>query len=407
VDLLAEEADIVVRFQGGSNAGHTVVIDGTQFVLHLLPSGILRQDCACVLGNGVVVDPTQLAQEIHDLSQRGISVSGRLFVSDRAQVVMPYHKQLDAAAEEARGSSAIGTTLRGIGPCYMDKVGRTGVRVGDLVNLKSFRHALESVVPSVNRLLHKGYGRSELTVQKIFEEYAPFGERMRPYVIDAAHYLNEAIDKGKRVLFEGAQGSLLDVDFGTYPYVTSSNTHVATASVGTGVPPARIQSVVGVMKAYTTRVGAGPFPTEEDNETGQRLRERGKEFGATTGRPRRCGWLDTVITRYSAMINGVTSIALTKLDVLDDQKTVKVCVAYELDGERIQRVPADVESLDACQPVYEEFPGWLEEISNVTRYAQLPAKARAYIEGVSKLLHVPIALISVGQDRRRSIRVNE
>lgn len=407
VDLMAADADLVVRFQGGSNAGHTVVINDEQYILHMLPSGILREDCACVIGNGVVVDPVQLATEIYELSSRGISVQGRLFVSNRAHVVMPYHKLLDAAAEEARGASSLGTTLRGIGPCYMDKVGRTGIRVGDLVNLKSFRHALESVLPSVNRLLHKGYGKPDLNVQKVFEEYAPFGERMRPYVIDVAHYLNQAVNAGKRVLFEGAQGCLLDVDFGTYPYVTSSNTHVAAASLGTGVPPNKIGTVVGVAKAYTTRVGAGPFPTEEDNATGEKLREDGKEYGATTGRPRRCGWLDAVITGYSAMINGVTSLALTKLDVLDDQETIKVCVAYDLDGERINQVPADLESLESCQPLYEEFPGWKKKTSDATKFSELPANAQAYVKSVSKILGIPIDLISVGEDRRRSIRVNE
>lgn len=406
VDLMAAEADLVVRFQGGSNAGHTVVKDGAQYILHLIPSGILHGDCVCVLGNGLVIDPVQFAAEIDELAGQGISVDGRLLVSTRAQVVMPYHKQLDAAAEEARGEASIGTTLRGIGPCYTDKVSRIGVRVGDLVNPKAFRRVLENSLPYVNRVLHGGYGRPELTADEVIEEYAPLAERLKPFAREVTRQLIREIDAGKRVLFEGAQGALLDVDFGTYPYVTSSNTSAAAASIGTGVPPSRIRSVLGVMKAYTTRVGAGPFPTELTDETGEALRKDGKEFGATTGRPRRCGWFDAVITRHSAMISGVTSVAITKLDVLDKQETLRVCTGYRLDGEELDEVPADIESLEACEPIYQEFPGWLEETSQVTDFEDLPEKAKAYVNALSDLVQVPVEIISVGQDRRRSIRVN-
>lgn len=405
VDLLAEEADIVVRFQGGSNAGHTVVIDGRKFVLHMIPSGILRPGCVSALGNGVVIDPIQWAAEIDELGKQGVSVEGRLLISNRAQVVMPYHKKLDAAMEKARGDASIGTTLRGIGPCYVDKVGRLGVRVADLVNPASFRKVLERILPSVNRVVHQGFGCPEVKADEILAEYSPFGDRMRPFVADVALYLNQAIARDKRVLFEGAQGSLLDVDFGTYPFVTSSNTSVASASIGTGVPPHRIQSVLGVLKAYTTRVGQGPLPTELKDATGEMLRQRGKEFGATTGRPRRCGWFDGVVARFSAMINGVTGLALTKLDVLDNRETIPVCVGYRLNGKRLEEIPADSGDFEACEPIYKEFPGWLQETSPLTEYKQLPSKAKSYVQALSDLVGAPLEIISVGQDRRTTIRI--
>ncbi|MDP6356411.1 MAG: adenylosuccinate synthase [Planctomycetota bacterium] len=405
VDLLAEGVDLVVRFQGGSNAGHTVVIEGDEYILHLLPTGLLRQQTDCVLGNGMVIDPVQFADEIDELKRDGVDVSERLFVSNRAQIVMPYHKQLDAAMEKARGESSIGTTLRGIGPCYLDKVARNGVRAGDLINPAAFRAVLERNLPYVNRLLHKGYGEPEVLVDEVIEEYTPLAGRMEPFVVDTAIYLNREIDSGKSVMFEGAQGSLLDVDFGTYPFVTSSNTSAAAASIGTGVPPSKIQNVIGVLKAYTTRVGAGPFPTELLDNTGETLRSVGGEFGATTGRPRRCGWFDAVITRYTSMISGVTGVAITKLDVLDKFEALQVCVAYDLDGQRIDEVPADAESLAACTPIYEEFPGWQTETSGMTQYSQLPDNAKSYIETLSRLVNVPIEVVSVGKDRRNSIRL--
>jgi adenylosuccinate synthase len=405
VDLLAENVDLVVRFQGGSNAGHTVVIEGDEYILHLLPTGLLRRQTTCVLGNGMVIDPIQFAKEIDELKADGVDVSDRLFVSNRAQIVMPYHRQLDIAMEKARGESSIGTTLRGIGPCYLDKVARNGVRAGDLINPKAFRAVLERNLPYVNRLLHKGYDEPEVSIEAVIEEYTPFAERMKPFVMETAGYLNRAIDEGKSVMFEGAQGSLLDVDFGTYPFVTSSNTSAAAASIGTGVPPRKILNVLGVLKAYTTRVGAGPFPTELIDETGETLRSVGGEFGATTGRPRRCGWFDAVITQYTSMISGVTGLAITKLDVLDQFETLQICVAYDLDGKRVEEVPADAESLAACIPIYEEFPGWKTDTSGMTEYSQLPDNAKSYIETLSRLVNVPVEVVSVGKDRRNSIRV--
>ncbi|MDA0839439.1 MAG: adenylosuccinate synthase [Planctomycetota bacterium] len=405
VDLLAENVDLVVRFQGGSNAGHTVVIEGDEFILHLLPTGLLRKQTICVLGNGMVIDPVQFAREIDELKEDGVDVSDRLFVSNRAQIVMPYHRLLDIAMEKARGESSIGTTLRGIGPCYLDKVARNGVRAGDLINPKAFRAVLERNLPYVNRLLHKGYDQPEVSIEAVIEEYTPLAKRMKPFVVETAGYLNRAIDEGKSVMFEGAQGSLLDVDFGTYPYVTSSNTSAAAASIGTGVPPRKIQNVLGVLKAYTTRVGAGPFPTELLDKTGETLRSVGKEFGATTGRPRRCGWFDAVITQYTSMISGVTGLAITKLDVLDRFETLQICVAYDLDGQRTGEVPADAESLAACKPVYEEYPGWQTDTSGITEYSQLPDNAKSYIDKLSRLVNVPVEVVSVGKDRRNSIRV--
>jgi adenylosuccinate synthase len=405
VDLLAEDADIVVRFQGGSNAGHTVVVDGRKFVLHLLPSGILRRGCVCALGNGVVIDPVQLVKEIEGIEKEGIAVGERLLVSNRAQVVMPYHKMLDAAMEKARADACLGTTLRGIGPCYADKAGRGGVRIADLVSPVSLRKALERNIPQVNRVLHQGYGGEGLTVDKVWDEYVPYGERLRPYVRELASYLNRALGDGRRVLFEGAQGALLDVDFGTYPFVTSSNTATGSVCTGTGVPPSRIERVLGVMKAYTTRVGAGPFPTEILGEQGERLRERGKEYGATTGRPRRCGWFDAVLTRYAAMISGASAVALTKLDVLDSARTLRVCTGYRCDGREIREVPADVESLERCEPVYQDVPGWQRETSRLTKYDELPIEAKSYVKLLAELVGVPVEIISVGQDRQHTIRV--
>ena len=406
VDLLAEDADIVVRFQGGSNAGHTVVVEGKQFILHLLPSGILREDCISVLGNGVVIDPVQLSSEIDEIEGEGIPVNGRLMVSNRAHVVMPYHKKLDAAMEKARGDASLGTTLRGIGPCYAEKVSRSGVRIGDLVNPTSFRRVLETNLPGVNRILHRAYGEDRLTVDEVLDEYASSGEKLKPYVRDVAYYLNGAVGEDKDILFEGAQGSLLDLDFGTYPYVTSSNTNSANAAIGSGIPANKLQKIIGVMKAYTTRVGAGPFQTELTDATGDFLREQGKEYGATTGRPRRCGWFDAVITRYSAMISGVTSIALTKLDVLDNFETLKVCVGYRLNGSDINEIPVDVVSFEKCEPVYREFPGWMEKTSAMTEFSELPENASNYVHALSELVDVPIDIVSVGQDRRHTIHVN-
>ena len=406
VDLLAEDADIVVRFQGGSNAGHTVVVEGKQFILHLLPSGILREDCISVLGNGVVIDPVQLSSEIDEIEGEGIPVNGRLMVSNRAHVVMPYHKKLDAAMEKARGEASLGTTLRGIGPCYAEKVSRSGVRIGDLVNPTSFRRVLETNLPGVNRILHGAYGEDRLTVDEVLDEYASSGEKLKPYVRDVAHYLNGAVGEDKDILFEGAQGSLLDLDFGTYPYVTSSNTNSANAAIGSGIPANKLQKIIGVMKAYTTRVGAGPFQTELTDATGDFLREQGKEYGATTGRPRRCGWLDSVVIRLAARINGLSSLAVTRLDILDELAELNICTHYRCKGERIEHFPTDLKILEACEPVYEIFPGWQRPTSGIRRLKDLPDNARHYLDRIVELTRTPISLVSVGPDRDETIAVD-
>ena len=403
IDCLSAQADVVVRWAGGNNAGHTVVVNGEKTVLHLIPSGILHEGCLCVIGNGVVVDPAGLLDEIADVESRGFSVGDNLLVSDRAQVVMPYHKVLDQVIEEAKGDAKLGTTLRGIGPCYADKASRTGLRMIDLVRPDVLEARLRTNLAHVNRVLEGVYGHEPLAFEPMLEEYQGHGAKLRRFVGDSVSRLHEAFAAGKKVLFEGAQGAMLDLDFGTYPFLTSSNASVCGVSAGTGVPPRLVGNVLGVVKAYTTRVGAGPFPTELHGEAGERIRERGGEYGATTGRPRRCGWLDVVALRYAVAINGVTALAITKLDVLDGEPTVRVCTGYQLDGAACERFPSDLETLAACEPQYEEVPGWREATSGATSMGELPQTARDYLAHISELLGVPVGVVSVGQDRKRTI----
>ncbi len=401
VDLLSEDADIVVRYQGGANAGHTVSFDGKTYVLHLLPSGIFHKNVVCVIGNGVVLDPSALLEEINIIKNAGIDIKGRLLISHNAHLIMPYHKLLDKLYEQ--GEEKIGTTGKGIGPAYMDKYARTGIKVADLLNKDTLCKKIKKNIESKNEILEKIYHTEKLDVEKILNDYLDFAEKISEYITDTAIYLNKAISDGKKILLEGAQGALLDVDHGTYPYVTSSNPTAGGASTGSGIPPTKINGVIGVIKAYTTRVGEGPFPTELKNEIGEYIRERGAEYGATTGRPRRCGWLDIVSLRYSIMINGIEKLALTKLDVLDELDEIKICTAYKINGNITERFPTDPDTLSKVEPVYETFKGWREKISNVNSYCDLPDEAKQFIEAIESLTNTKISIISVGADRKQTI----
>lgn len=402
VDALAQQSDLVVRYQGGGNAGHTVVVGDRKFVLHLVPSGVLHDGRICVIGNGVVVDPPQLFEEIEMLTRQGIVLDGRIVVSDRAHVVFPYHKLLDSLSETARGAGQIGTTKRGIGPCYADKVARTGIRVADLMNPEVFAKRLRQNVEEKNRVLRQ-LGHPGLSFEELHAEYCGYRERLRPFVKDAIDLVNRALDEGKRVLFEGAQGTLLDVDFGTYPYVTSSSSDVAGVSSGAGVSPRKIGRVIGVAKAYATRVGSGPFPTELSDALGGALREKGQEFGATTGRPRRCGWFDLVSARFAVQLNGVDALAITKLDVLDDLPELSICTAYRWGAVRTDRFPTDLSALETCEPVYETMPGWRTSTAGVRRYEDFPPNAKRYLDRLSQALGAPIQMVSVGAGRDEMI----
>ena len=398
IDVLTEQVDWVVRYQGGSNAGHTVEIGDQRYVLHLTPSGILHPGKKCVIGNGVVVDPVALIGELKELQQRGIDPAGRLFVSDRAHVVLPFHRLLDESREQTSSrSQKIGTTKRGIGPSYGDKAARVGLRMGDLVDAR-LPELLRARLKEQNKIL-SALGTAPLSEDEVIGQYVEAGRNLAPFIADTIPLLNEAIARGESVLFEGAQGTMLDIDFGSYPYVTSSSATAGGACIGSGVAPHRIDRVVGVVKAYTTRVGEGPFPTELLDETGKQLRENGHEFGATTGRPRRCGWFDAVVARYSVMINGIDFWAVTKLDVLDTMATIKICVAYECDGRRIETVPANIRQLEKCRPVYEDFKGWESPTRDVTDFAQLPMRAQAYVKKLADLTGIPVGILSVGPRR--------
>ncbi len=400
VDVLAERADLVVRYQGGANAGHTVVIGDAQFVLRQIPSGILHPGVVCVVGNGVVLEPETFFGELDQLAERGIATAGRIFVSDRAHLVLPYHKLLDAASEK---SQKLGTTGRGIGPAYEDKYGRRGIRVADVRRLECARALLADRVERANRLLEM-MGAAE---RASFEQHAALVERIAPRLLplaaDAGLLVHRAVRAGKRVLLEGAQGALLDVDHGTYPFVTSSNTTAGGAAVGAGIGPTLIHDVLGVVKAYTTRVGNGPLPTEAPSPYGDRLREVGGEFGAVTGRPRRCGWFDAIVVRYAARVNGLTGLAVTKLDVLDGFEEIPVCTAYRLDGESCDEMPAEVEDLGRVEPVYEVLPGWNRSTGSARRLEDLPREARAYLDRLEELSGVPARYVSVGTRRDQII----
>ncbi len=408
IDILTEKAELVGRFQGGANAGHTIVVDGRQFILHLIPSGVLHQGKRCVIGNGVVLGPKVLLEEIDKLRAAGVEIGpGRLSLSERAQIIMPYHRAIDCGREERKGRGRIGTTGRGIGPCYEDKVARSGLRAVDLLDSKRLREKLEGRVNETNFYLDQCLRCNQLDTEGIWREYAAYGERLRPYVANVSLLIDQALQEGQNILLEGAQGTHLDVDHGTYPFVTSSNTVAGAACAGIGIGPTRIDHVVGLVKAYTTRVGGGPSVTELTDETGDRLQSRGAEFGATTGRRRRCGWLDAVLLRDSVRLSGLSSLAVTKLDVLCGLPAIKVCVAYELDGRRLDSVPAEAGDLARCQPVYEELPGWDEEISQARRLAALPEAARSYLGRIEALCGVPVSVVSVGPARDQTIIVQD
>ncbi len=402
VDLLSGRVDMVVRFQGGNNAGHTVVKGNDQFKLHLIPSGILYPEVKCVIGNGVVLNPEVLIEELDSLESKGVNTDN-LKISCNAHLVMPHHIILDKAAEHRLGKSSIGTTRKGIGPAYADKALRTGIRAQDLQDLKIFRTKLEESLKLNNAIIEKIYNLKPLDPDVVFNQYKKYSERINKYIVDTTSLISRALEENKRVLFEGAQGTMLDIDHGTYPYVTSSSTIAGGICIGAGVGPCRLDEIIGVVKSYTTRVGSGPFPTEENGETGQYLRQKGNEYGTTTGRSRRCGWLDAIVLKYSNMVNSFDSITLTKLDVLSGLKKIKICTAYKYKDKIYREMPGHQTILHKCEPVYEEFKGWDNDISEVRNYEDLPAEARNYVENIEKILRIPVSMISVGAERNRII----
>ena len=403
VDLLAEHAQMVVRFQGGNNAGHTMVVGGEQFICHLIPSGIL-QDKTCIIGNGVVVDPAVLLEEVDNLSGRGINIgAGRLKISERAHLIMPYHRSVDHARERFKGDKKIGTTGRGIGPAYEDKATRRGIRFVDLLDPDVFAEKVTTILDEKNFYLKNYLSADTLDAREIIDQYQAYAQRLAPHVANVSVIINEAIKSGQHVMFEGAQGTHLDIDHGTYPFVTSSNTLAGNACCGSGVGPGQIDEVIGIVKAYTTRVGAGPFPSELFDDIGDRIQEKGAEFGATTGRRRRCGWLDTVILRNSVRLNGLTGVAITKLDVLDGLESIKICTGYEYQGGIIKDFPASLEVLADCKPVYETLPGWTEDLSNIKKLEYFPPNARSYLDRITELAETEIHIVSVGPDRDQTI----
>ena len=403
IDYLAAEADVVARFSGGNNAGHTVINDKGEFKLHLLPSGIFWPQTSCVIGNGAVIDPEVLISEINELASQGIDVK-RLTVSDRAHLIMPYHIVLDNLEEVARGAGSIGTTGRGVGPAYVDKTSRLGIRANDLLNLDLLRPRLESVLSMKNQIIEKIYGADPLLLEDIWAQCKKWNRVLAPYIGNAGDIIRQAFYEDKTVLLEGAQGALLDLDHGTYPYVTSSNPTVGGAVTGLGLSPKSISSVLGVFKAYTTRVGAGPFPTELLDSVGEEIRERAWEYGSTTGRPRRCGWFDGIAARYSAELNDYTSIILTRLDILDGFEIVKVCVGYRVDGKVVERFPTDIEVLARCEPIYEEISGWQEPTAGATDMNQIPKEAQHYIKRLEKIVGKSVSIVSTGPSREQTLR---
>jgi adenylosuccinate synthase len=408
VDLLTARADLVVRFQGGNNAGHTLVVKGQQFIFHLIPSGILYEDKKCLIGNGVVVDPEVLLEEIESLKESGIEVDPkRLSLSDKAHIIMPYHRAVDLAREAAKGNDKLGTTGRGIGPCYEDKMARIGVRAVDLTEPDTLEEKIKANLKEKNFYLKEFLGAEALSAQPILDQYLDMAEKLAGFITDVSVELDYGIKANKKILFEGAQGTHLDVDHGTYPFVTSSNPVSGAVCAGVGIGPNQLHNVVGIVKAYTTRVGAGPFLTELTSETGDYIQERGKEFGATTGRRRRCGWLDMVVVRDSVRLNGLDSLAITKLDVLTGLKKLNICVKYNIEGEQINFRPASLKKQALCTPVYKEMPGWQEDISRAREISQLPHQARAYIEAIEELAGIPISIISVGAGREETIMVKD
>jgi len=407
VDVITPHVDVVVRYQGGNNAGHTVVVGREKYVLHSIPSGILHPGRRCVVGCGVVVDPGSLIEEMEALVQRGVTLDGNLFISRNAHLIMPYHPALDRASEAKLGRRRIGTTGKGVGPAYVDKAARVGIRMADLLDERLFREKLELNIAQKNRLLREIYDAQTFSVEEILNPYLRYAGWLAPYITDTALLLSRWIDSGYDVLFEGAQGTMLDIDHGTYPYITSSSTTAGGAATGTGVPPTRIHGVIGVSKAYTTRVGGGPFPTEMSGAVGEAIRTRGNEYGATTGRPRRCGWFDAIVARYAVRINGLDAVALTKLDVLDQCETVKVCVGYRHRGEVLTEFPEDETVMAEAEPVYEDVSGWLASTNGAQNLADLPAKARHYLDRLEELIGVPFCLVSTGAQRAETILVED
>jgi len=403
-DYLAEKADVVARYQGGNNAGHTILIQNKKYKLTMIPSGIFNQNKLCVIGNGMVINPGALIEEIQYIKDNGFSTDN-LKISDRAHVIMPYHLVLDALEEDRKADNKIGTTRKGIGPCYMDKAARNGIRIADLMVADAFAQKARAIIADKNQIITQVYGGEALDADSIINEYLGFAEKLRPYVTDTSVVLNDAIDEGKKVLFEGAQGVMLDIDQGTYPYVTSSNPSAGGVCIGSGVGPSKIREVIGVAKAYTTRVGDGPFPTELHNELGQWIRDKGHEYGTVTGRPRRVGWFDTVVVRHARRVSGITGLSLNSLDVLTGLETVKICTAYKLNGEVVTTYPANLALLDNCEAVYEELPGWSEDISNAKTLDDLPVNTRNFVNRVSELTGIPIAIFSVGRNREQTNQV--
>ncbi|MBO8155655.1 MAG: adenylosuccinate synthase [Bacillaceae bacterium] len=404
-DFLSQQAHVVARYQGGNNAGHTIQFDGETYKLHLIPSGIFDHNKLCVLGNGMVIHPKALLEELQYLHERNMTTD-HLRISNRAHVILPYHVKLDELQEEKKGDKKIGTTKKGIGPAYTDKAARMGIRMADLLDEETFRQKLEDNLAEKNVLFEKVYGAEPMDAEEIFLEYFEYGQKLAKYVCDTSVLLNNAIDEGKHILFEGAQGVMLDIDQGTYPFVTSSNPTAGGVTVGTGVGPTKIHRVMGVSKAYTTRVGDGPFPTELHDEIGDQIREVGREYGTTTGRPRRVGWFDAVVVRHSRRVSGITDLSLNSLDVLTGIETLKICVAYQYNGKVIEEYPANLNILAQCEPVYEEMPGWNEDITGAQSLEDLPEEARHYLKRVSDLTGIPISIFSVGPDRKQTIVLN-
>lgn len=400
-DFLSQNAEVVARYQGGNNAGHTIVFGGKKYKLHLIPSGIFFNDKICVIGNGMVIDPKALVTELEYLHGEGVNTDN-LRISNRAHVILPYHLKIDELDEERKGDNKIGTTKKGIGPAYMDKAARIGIRIADLLDREEFERKLTQNLAEKNRILEKLYDAEGFKLEDILDEYYNYGQQFAKYVCDTSVVLNDAIDEGRRVLFEGAQGVMLDIDQGTYPFVTSSNPVAGGVTIGSGVGPSKINHVVGVCKAYTTRVGDGPFPTELHDEIGHQIREVGREYGTTTGRPRRVGWFDSVVVRHARRVSGLTDLSLNSIDVLTGIETLKVCVAYKYKGEVIEEFPASLKVLGECEPVYEEMPGWTEDITGVKKLDELPENARHYVERVSQLTGIPLSVFSVGPDRNQT-----
>ncbi|ATY86298.1 adenylosuccinate synthase [Kyrpidia spormannii] len=405
-DYLAQRAEVVARYQGGNNAGHTIYLDGQEYRLHLIPSGILYPDKLCVIGNGMVVDPAALVEEIRYLEQRGMSVSN-LRISDRAHVVLPYHRRLDELEEQRRGNGKIGTTRKGIGPCYMDKAARVGIRMCDLLEPEVFAEKLADNLAQKNRLFEKVYEVEGFDLKEILEEYAAYAEVLRPYIADTSVVLNRAIDEGRDILFEGAQASMLDIDHGTYPYVTASNPVSGGVCIGAGVGPTKIDRAIGVVKAYSTRVGDGPFPTEMLDDVGREIRDRAGEYGTTTGRPRRIGWLDAVVVRHAHRVSGLDGLAVTRLDILSGLDELKICTGYRYRGQVLDEFPASLRVLSECEPIYETLPGWRENLDGVRNYDELPEAAKGYVERISELVDTPLSLISTGPNREQTIALGD